>query len=277
MYCRLAADVELRPRQVADLDRIEGPAVRAAGSLEIVRVSVRVMYRPALAGPAARHEILEGEGRLARAGIPLQEVEPLAEEAAAEDVVEPRDPGRDGVVACGPRLLHGRSLINSASDRPFRPPGGPDSRGRGRRSPLSMQRPVAGPSSEIGFRKHEAATGRDPKGMAQFRRTNARCLRLPHLRSPHSPRCAHEAGIPRRRILQRQSSTFSTKRPEFSRPDRSRLADSGWISRRACSPMDRRGADRSARRSDRGVVRRRPEGSGRRAPASPRRRIGVMG
>src|SRR5206468_9442312 len=48
--------------------------------------------------PAPLGEILEGEGGLARAGVPLNEVDPVGGEAAAQDVIEARDAGRDQAV-----------------------------------------------------------------------------------------------------------------------------------------------------------------------------------
>ena len=135
-----------------------------------------------------------------------------------------------------------------------------------------LQRPVAGPSSEIGFREHGAATGRDPRGMAKSagRRTDARCLRRPSsvLRSPHSPRCVHDVGILRRRILPRHPSTFSTNGPRLSRPEGSGSRTPAgfrsavpvqWIDAGRIGPPGGRIATGPAA----------PEGSGHRAPGLP--------
>ena len=102
----VAAQVELRPREVADLDGVEGPAVRAAGAFQVAASLRQRDVEAALAALAARHEILEGERRLPRAGVPLEQVEALAEESTSEDVVETRNSRRDVCVPCVPGLIH---------------------------------------------------------------------------------------------------------------------------------------------------------------------------
>ena len=86
---RFAADLDRSQTSIPSSDQ---PCDRQAFSRSR-RDSVREMYRHALPGPDPAEDELEGDGRLPRPGVALDEVEALAEEPAHQHVVEARHPG----------------------------------------------------------------------------------------------------------------------------------------------------------------------------------------
>ena len=85
--------------QVAHLDAAQRPAVGRAGVFEVGPGLGQGDVQARLPGLDPAEDELQGDGRLARPGVGLEEVEALPQEPALEDVVEAGHPGRD-VLAC---------------------------------------------------------------------------------------------------------------------------------------------------------------------------------
>ena len=118
--------LRLRRDQLQDVDAVERPAVRPGHGGELGLRLGEGDVDALLAEPHALQQALQGQGRLPRAGVALDQVDPVRREAAAQDVVEPgyarRDQGRDGFR----RSSHSRasSLPNEerrADETPVRP------------------------------------------------------------------------------------------------------------------------------------------------------------
>ncbi len=108
-----------RGDQLQDGDAVERPAVRPGHGGELGLGLREGDVEARLAEPDALEEVLEGQGRLPRAGVALDEVDPVGGEAAAQDIVQPRNPRRDQATlvsifgAHSPLGLH-RVLIKDA-------------------------------------------------------------------------------------------------------------------------------------------------------------------
>ena len=92
----------LRGDQLQDGDAVERPAVRPRHGGELGLGLREGDVEARLAEPHAFEEVLEGEGRLPRAGVALDEVDPVGGEAAAQDVVQSRDPRGDQAAPISP-------------------------------------------------------------------------------------------------------------------------------------------------------------------------------
>ena len=101
-------ELGFRRRELAKGDAFEVPSVRVGDRPQFVLRLRQAHVEHRLAGPGARQQELHRQRRLARAGSAFDEVEPIAPEAAGEDVVQPRDAGWRGVAARG-SVRHGHS------------------------------------------------------------------------------------------------------------------------------------------------------------------------
>ena len=80
--------------KLEDVDAVERPAVRAHDGRELLGGLGQRDVEAALAAPRALDQEPQREGRLAGAGRSLEQVDAVAGQAAAEDLVEPLDAGR---------------------------------------------------------------------------------------------------------------------------------------------------------------------------------------
>ncbi len=87
------------------VDALERPAVRARHAVQLFLGLGERHVHAAFAAAAAFQQVLQRERGLARARVALDEVDAVRGEAAAEDVVEAGDAGRDG--CCVRVRLHG--------------------------------------------------------------------------------------------------------------------------------------------------------------------------
>src|SRR4029453_17055313 len=79
--------------QIENLQSLERPSVRSRGRLQLVLGLGQRDVESTLARPRALEEELQPQGRLSGPGIALDQIETIARQAAAENVVEARDPG----------------------------------------------------------------------------------------------------------------------------------------------------------------------------------------
>jgi hypothetical protein len=96
--------------ELVELDAVERPAMRRRRGPQLLGALRQGDVEALLAVRDAVEQELQGERGLAGAGRALEQVEPPLGQAAGQDVVEPGDPGRQGVpdVGCDARCLISR-------------------------------------------------------------------------------------------------------------------------------------------------------------------------
>ncbi len=87
----LVVEQALRRHQFEDVDPVQVPAVRSGGVGQLLRRLRKGDIEAALAGRRAGHQELQGEGGLAGAGLPFDQIKPVPGEAAVQRLVQSLD------------------------------------------------------------------------------------------------------------------------------------------------------------------------------------------